>query len=334
MKNTVQTWICPTLMLLLSAMLTSGCVVKDLSRTVEYTVKGDYFLQSDQPDRGRESFKREVEENPDSALANYYYGRFLLQENENKQALKYLKKARDVDGGNADYHFWAGVAFGANGMITEEEKSYNKALSINRKHLQSIIYLGHRRLAKKKYTEALDLYTQALDIWPGSPSALYNRALILNKLGRTPEEQLAWLAYLEQYPAGDMALKAADYLNLTRNYSFRNHTLGRDAVTLEKIRFVPFGSELADSSYQSLLLVGEVFTSMKKGTLQVIVYQKNNKELARQRAIAIKKFLLAENPSVSSKKIGISWFSEPQQTTIRGKKLTIDESVSFFVTAK
>ena len=34
------------------------------------------------------------------------------------------------------------------------------------------------------------------------------------------------------------------------------------------------------------------------------------------------------------KQIGVSWFSEPQKTTIRGKKLTIDESVSFFVTAK
>ena len=73
---------------------------------------------------------------------------------------------------------------------------------------------------------------------------------------------------------------------------------------------------------------------MQKGTLQIITYQKNNKELARQRAIAIKKFLLAEVPSIATKKIGVSWFSEPQKTTIRGKKLTIDESVSFFVTAK
>ena len=334
MKKIVPTWICPALMLVVSVMLTSGCVVKDLSRTVEYTVKGDYFLQSEQSDRGRESFKREVEENPDSALANYYYGRFLLQENENKQALKYLKKARDVDQDNADYYFWAGVAFGANGMITEEEKNYSEALSINRKHLQSLIYLGHRRLAKKKYKQALDLYTQALDIWPGSPSALYNRALILNKLGRTPEEKIAWLDYLEQYPAGDMARQSTDYLNAARNYSFRNHTLGKHTVTLEKIRFVPFGSELANSSYQSLLLVGEVFTTMQKGTLQIITYQKNNKELARQRAIVIKKFMLAEYSSMSSKQIGVSWFSEPQKTTIRGKKLTIDESVSFFVTAK
>lgn len=334
MKKIALKWICLGFALSFSVILTTGCVVKDLGRTVEYTVKGDYFLQSDQSDRGRESFKREVEENPGSALANYYYGRFLLQENENKQALKYLKKARDLDQSNADYNFWAGVAFGANGMTTEEEKSYTRALSIDRKHLQSLIYLGHRRLARKKYTEALDLYTQALDIWPGSPSALYNRALILNKLGRTPEERLAWLDYLNYYPSGDKAQRATDYLNATREYSFRNHTLGKTTVTVEKIWFLPFESELDNSSYDSLLVIGNVFSDMKKGVLQIIVYQKNNKELARQRAIAIRKFLLAEFPSISSKKIGVSWFSEPQKTTIRGKKLTIDESVSFFVTAK
>ncbi len=320
--------------LVASAIVTSGCVVKDIGRTVEYTVKGDYFLQSDQPDRGRESFKQEVKENPGSSLANYYYGRFLLQEKENKQALTYLKKARDLDQSNAEYHFWAGVAFGANGKVSEEEKSYRKTLSIDPNHLQSLIYLGHIRLGKKKYTEALDLYTQALDIWYGSPSALYNRALILNKLGRTPEEQIAWIDYISQYPSGKMARVATDYLNAAGIYSFRNHTLGTETVTIEKIRFIPFGSEIADSSYPSLLVIGNVFSDMKKGTLQVITYQKNNKELARKRAIAIKKFLLQEFPSIPSKKIGISWFSEPQRTTIRGKKLVIDESVSFFVTKK
>ncbi|MEE4164615.1 MAG: tetratricopeptide repeat protein [Desulfocapsaceae bacterium] len=309
-------------------------MVKDLGRTVEYTVKGDYFLQSDQSDRGRRSFEREVELNPDSTLANYYYGRFLLQENENREALVYLRKARDLDPTNADYHFWAGLAAGANGMIKEEEKSYRSALEIDANHLQSLIYLGHRLLAGKRYEKALDLYMQALAIWPGSPSALYNRALILNKLGRTPEEIIAWLDYLEQYPTGSMARQATDYLNGARNFSFRNHTLGTHTITLEKIRFVPFSAELADASHNSLLLVGEVFADMQQGTLQIITYQKNNKELAQRRVIAIKDYLLAEFPSIPRTRIGISWFAEPQRIMISGKKLSIEESVSFFVTVK
>ena len=71
---------------------------------------------------------------------------------------------------------------------------------------------------------------------------------------------------------------------------------------------------------------------MKKGTLQVVVYQKNNKSLAKTRAMAIKSFLRSEFPSLSNKRVGISWFAEPQKLSIKGKKLVIDEAVSFFVT--
>ncbi|NNK94890.1 MAG: hypothetical protein HKP41_11120, partial [Desulfobacterales bacterium] len=60
--------------------------------------------------------------------------------------------------------------------------------------------------------------------------------------------------------------------------------------------------------------------------------QKNNKELAKKRAIAVKQFLNSELPSLKTREIGVSWFAEPQQLTIKGKKLSVDEAVSFFVT--
>lgn len=309
----------------------TGCVVKDLGQTVEQTVKGDYFLQSEQSKRGRESFRLEVEENPDSPLAHYYYGRFLLQEKENKLALKHLAKARYLDPGKADYQFWVGVAYGVNGNIDSEEKSLRTALKIEKNHLQSLIYLGHNQFTQKKYPEALQLYYQALDIWPSSPSALYNRALILSILGRTPEARVAWLDYLYQYPSGPKARRATEYLNRAGDFNFRNHNLGTTAVTVEKIRFVPFTAELAEASYESLYLIGEVFQDMEKGTLQIVVYQQNNKELARERAIAIKQFLRSEFPSLTTREIGVSWFAEPQKLSIRDKKLSIDEAVSFFV---
>lgn len=219
-------------------------------------------------------------------------------------------------------------------MNNDEEKSYSKALSIDAEHLQSLIYLGHRRLAKKKYKEALELYNRALDITSDNPSALYNRALTLHKLRKTTEETAAWIEYLSLYPSGGMAIRATDFLNAAGNYSFRNHTLGVRTVTTEKIRFISSGSELAESSYESLLVIGKVYTRMGQGTLQVVTYQKNNKELAHKRAIAIKKYLITNVPSISSKQIGISWFAEPQKVVVNKKKRRIDESVSFFVTMK
>jgi len=310
----------------------SGCIVQNLGQTVEQTVKGDYFLQSDQPKRGRESFRVEVEENPDSHLAHYYYGRFLLQGEEPELALNHLSRAQALSPEKAEYQFWLGVAYGATGNIDKEEACYRAALDLDKNHLQTLIYLGHNQFAQKQYIDALHYYYQALDIWPSSPSALYNRALILHILGRTPEERVAWLDYLERYPSGAKARQAADYVNMTGDFNFRNHIVGATVVTLEKIRFEPFTAELSSASYDSLHVIGEVFQDMQRGTLQVVVFQKNNKALAKDRALAVRRFLLAEFPQIKTGQIGVSWFAEPQRLSINKKKLSIDESVNFFVT--
>ena len=319
---------------LLCLILLSGCVVKNVGTTVEHTFKGDYYLNSGKYEEGRASFAREVQENPESALAHYYYGRFLLQGNDYKQALEHLKKARDLDPGNADYHFWSGVAFGGLNDVKNEEASYTEALQIDNDHLQSLIYLGHIHLQRKQYQKALDLYSQALDIWPDSPAALYNRALILHQLGRSPEERRALLEYVTRYPSGEMARKATDYLNILGDFSFRNHQLGVRTLTIEKIWFESFSAELDSSSYASLNLIGKIFTNFDRGKLQIVVYQKSNKEMARNKAINIKNYLTDEFSAIEPKQIGISWFAEPHKLTIKKKSLTIDESVSFFVTAK
>ena len=59
------------ILLLLCVVLLSGCVVKNIGTTVEHTFKGDYYLTSEKFEQGRESFAREVQENPESALAHY-----------------------------------------------------------------------------------------------------------------------------------------------------------------------------------------------------------------------------------------------------------------------
>jgi tetratricopeptide (TPR) repeat protein len=319
---------------LFCVILLTGCVLKNVGTTVEHTFKGDYYLTSGKYEKGRESFAREVQENPESGLAHYYYGRFLLQDNDYKLALEHLKQARDLDPLNADYHFWTGVAFGGLNDIKNEESSYKEALNLDDDHLQSLIYLGHIKLQRKEYEKALDLYAQALAIWPDSPAALYNRALILHQLGRAPEERRGWLEYVWRYPSGTMARKATDYLNVLGDFTFRNHRLGTRTITIEKIWFEPFSSTLDASSYESLNVIGANFENFDKETLQIVVYQKNNKDLARNKAHAIKRYLVDQFPAIEPDKIGISWFSEPHKLTIRKKNLTIDESVSFFVTAE
>ena len=318
--------------LLFSITLTiNGCVVKEYGRSIKNSVKGDYYLQAKDYQKGRESFKAEVKQNPNSPSAHYYYGRFLLQENSNKFALTHLKTAVALAPKNSAYHFWLGIAYSANNQAKNEEKSYRKALTINPKHLQSLIYLGHTQLEGKKFTNAFNLYTQALDIWPDSPSALYNRALALKKLGRTPEEILGWHEYLRRSPSGSLARQATTYLNNFKDFSYRNYTLGKRVVTTQQIKFDPFQSKISNLSKESPLLIGSVYSKMKDGTLQIVMYQKNNKLLAKQRAIVIKRFIIEGYPEINPKKVGVSWFSTPQKIKINNRTFNIDESVDFFI---
>ena len=278
------------------------------------------------------NFEQEVAENPDSVLANYYYGRFLLADKQYKEALSYLVKARSLDPDNPDYHFWLGVVYGSLGKNIPEEKSYLKALSLKNDHLQSLIYLGHNQLESKDYRKALENYTKALKLWPASPSSLYNRALIVTKLGRKPEALDGWQDYLSYYPSGAMARQAVTHLNSLDNFSFRNYRLASRTVTVEKIYFESFSSEIDQDSYPSLELIGAIFSNMKKGRLQIVVYQLKNKELARQKALSIKKFLLKEYPNVNGKDIGVSWFGSPEIIKRAKGEEKINDSVLFFIT--
>lgn len=318
--------------LLLSTLLFSGCVVKDLGSNVGHKFKGDYYLQYKQYDEGKEHFEKKVTEDPTNASARYYYGRFLLQSGEKKTALSQLKKARDLEPDVVEYHFWTGVAYGEVGSAKEEAKSYQSALRIDKDHLQSRIYLGHNLLERKKYSDSLKQYDLALGIWPQSPSSLYNRALILKKLGRTPEEKRGWHDYLASYPTGALARRATDNLNALGDFSFRNHHLGARTVTIEKIWFEPVTNRIDSASKESLQLIGSVLKNRPRGTLQVIAFQKKNKELAKIKATAIKRYILKEYPEISPKRIGISWFDQPQTIVINKKKRKIDESISFFIT--
>lgn len=313
-------------------IMLTGCIqAADLGQTLKHQVQGSHYMMTRDYTRGEETFRQAVLENPENAEGNYYLGRFLLAENKSTEALGYLQKAVSIAPGDVEYTFWLGVAYGENGMRGKERSSYLEALRIDKNHLQSLIYLGHNQLKSKEYEAALATYAKALHLWPESPSALYNRALILKFLDRTPEEKIAWLKYLSLYPAGNLARKATDHLNRLADFSYRNHSLGARTITLKKISFVPFTDELDSSSYPSLKLVGAVASNMGQGTLQIIVYQKKNKTLAKKRAISIRNYFRKTFPDLSGR-IGISWFSVPEEFSVAGKRLQSNESVRFFLT--
>lgn len=317
------------LIVMILPLLLGGCAV---GQAIKNNVQGTHYLQTRNYTQGETTFRQAIQEDSDDPQANYYLGRFLLANKKPKQALPYLRKAASLEPEDTDYLFWQGVCFGELGKRKQERASYKKVLNIKENHLQSLIYLGHNQLKSKGYESALNTYRKVLEIWPYSPSALYNRALIARILRRSPEEKTGWLIYLANYPSGALAIKAADHLNRLDDFSYRNQYLGARTVTLTKIRFKPFASEPSVGSLASLDVIGATALNMGKGKLQVIVYQQNNKKLARARAVSIKRYLLGKFPGLQKNGIGISWFDTPEKLKVEGKNLRNPESVRFFLT--
>lgn len=315
--------------LMLLPVLLGGCAV---GQAIKNNVQGTHYLQTKDYEAGEDVFRAAVVRDRDNPQPNYYLGRFLLANDKPKQALPYLQKAASLDPRDTDYLFWQGVAYGELGKQNQERKSYQQVLKIKEKHLQALTYLGHNQLKGKEYAQALKTYEKVLEVWPYSPSALYNRSLVAKILQRIPEEKVGWLSYLSAYPSGALAIKAADHLNRLGDFSYRNHYLGGRTITLAKISFKPFSSELALKSFPSLNVVGATASNMVNGKLQVLVYQEKNKELAKARAISIKKYLYEKFPGLTKNGIGVSWFDQPEALTIGRKKLVNHESVRFFLT--
>ncbi|NOR26840.1 MAG: tetratricopeptide repeat protein, partial [Desulforhopalus sp.] len=200
-------------------------------------------------------------------------------------------------------------------------------------NIQALTYIGNNHLRAKKYQEALKYYRMALDLSYENPQALYNSAVALRNLGRTKEEKLALLDYINTYPSGSFSRLATDRLNRLGDFTYRNHRLGFRTVTLAEIVFVPSSGILSEVSYPSLDLLGETIANIQKGTLNIVVYYLNNRNLAKKRAVSIRDYLTKRFPDLeTNKRIRMSWFGTAEKRVVLKKTLRIKESVQFFLT--
>ena len=310
-------------------VLLSGC---SAGQMLKNNFQGNRYLDNKDYRQGELVFRDAVAQDPGDALANYNLSHILFAQIKPRQALPYLQKAASLDQGNTDYLFWQGRALGAVGDLGRESTSYQKVLQINEKHIPALTYLGHNQFKQKEYKAAQATYTKVLSLQPNSPSALFNRALIARILKDPKDERAGWLAYLRKYPAGDFAVKAAGYLNLSGDFSYQIHTLGGQRIALPKVEFQPLSAEITSTSLWSLNVVGMAATQKEDRKLQVLVFQQNNKDLAKARVTSIRQYLLENFPDLSPERIGVSWFGEPEKMLIQGKKIQNPESVRFFFT--
>ena len=174
-------------------------------------------------------------------------------------------------------------------------------------------------------------YDRVLSVQPDNPDALYNRTLILERLGPKPQEKRALKQYLAFYPSGAFAIQAVFRLNEMGDFEYRNYRIGRRTVTLKAIEFVPSTAEIRPISRPSLDVLGAILENNQRTSLQIIVYQKNDRKLAQARAVSIKTYLHTNFPKIKPERLKLSWFGVPETIKTPRKKLfKAEKSVNFF----
>jgi len=314
-------------MILLAGLLT-GCSLADMSATM----KADRYMESGDYRQAETEFREVVRERPDSPLAHYYLGRFLMAQHKSAEALPQFQRAVALAPDNADYHFWLGVTFGELGDGKSEQAQYEQALLFDKHHAQAHLYLGHILLKNGNLQEAIKSYDAVLKEMPTNGAALYNRALILDMERKQVEARKAWLEYLKWFPAGKFARQATEHLNALGDFSYENQYIGRRTVTLAEIKFVRSGKEVDASAKPSLSLLGTIAANLGKGYVQVVVYVDKNQELAKERALKVKKTLNELVPELNPERIRVSWFDVPEKITINQKEYVRPEAVRIFFT--
>ena len=319
------------LLWLLGISILSGCAATENAFvSMKHYTQGEYYLQNDRYEECIARFTLEIKSHPRDDKAHYYLGRCQLALEQSKPALSHMKQALAIDQGNPDYHFWTGVAYAANGQAKRERLSYEDALAIKPDHVQALVYLGHNRFEAGRYRHALGYYNRALKEDPIIASALYNRALALRKLQRTPEEINAWITYLGTYPDGAFARRAADYLNTHGRFDYRNHVIGKRTLPLAQMRFQPSSARLSKASFPALKKLAGVTAKNTSFVLHITAYQKNNLKLAEVRAKSVKKYILAQEDSIDLARIKVSWFDQPETVKAGRRTHRLDSSINFF----
>ena len=212
----------------------------------------------------------------------------------------------------------------------KEKAAYDKALSIDPNHLSANLYLAHNMLDRGKNAEALKLYDKVLALNPEESQAMFNRAVVLERLKRTSEMKLAMHRYLEGYPDAPLARQGVRMLNKAGDFSWRNHPMGQRNVALRAVDFKPGTAELTEEAKASLNRVGDILSDNPGLNLNVIAYVKGDESLARDRALAVQAHVSRRTFGVGSDRLTPRWFGKPETVKSDGRTHVLAESVNIF----
>jgi tetratricopeptide (TPR) repeat protein len=125
-----------------------------------------------------------IDQDPTEVKAYLELGYFYQMKND-PIAISYYQNGLKVDPNNVELHYNLGKMFQDMDKLEEAEQEYKTAIAIDSTHIPSLNNLGYLYLDDniKKYDEAVQLFTQVLQINPKFVYALCNRGVAYEYMG-------------------------------------------------------------------------------------------------------------------------------------------------------
>lgn len=255
----------------------------------------------------------------EGAEASYLMGRALLESEEPTLAAEKLHKASMQEPRNAEYAYWAGVAYWRSGQPMKERLSYQRGLEVDPESVPLLVNLAHNYLSQKEYPEALEAYKAVLEVAPEEPSALYNIGLISRQLGKVDDEKNAWKAYLDVVRNGKFAFRAVERLNSYGDFSYRQYRVGVRKIIVAADALLG-NSVAAEEVSRELAPLAATLESDTRLLLDIVVFNENDSDSAHERALLLKDKLMELTHADLDRRVRLSWFAEAETVERTGKE--------------
>jgi len=150
------------------------------------------------PDEARVEYERATTLDPKMSEAFLNLG-ILLSEKDPAAAVAPLRRAVDLLPAESRPRFLLGHALERSGDISGAVESYEGALRLDPRDVETVIYLGNLYVGLKRYSDAETRFRAALEMEPKSPQALLGLAQALDA-EKKPEAAAAYRDYLAVQP--------------------------------------------------------------------------------------------------------------------------------------
>lgn len=264
----------------------------------------------------------------DNARANYLIGRGLLTGDRREAALVFFRKAVELEPNSAEYVHWQGVAYWTVGKKELERQSYLQTVQHHPDFVPSLLYLGNSYLESGNNRDALQYYQRVLQNDQHNPEALYNSALAHRRLDDKSMEKQFFKDYLVFHRTGKWAYRAVDHLHQLGDFTYRIFRIGIHNLILNVSDLLLAGSIVQKNE---LKLLAHAVNRTPGQEIQLVVFNKERKEEARETALNLRNLLLDQIGPEYAAPIMVSWFDTAETISSgNGDKKELSQSILIF----